>query len=364
MGHLDIHRGEGIGKMLFGKSKIIGLDIGTSSIKLAELDVSRSSTKLVSFGMIETPSSSTAAGEIIQTEPLAMAVRDLVNQVGTRRKKVATGLWGASVIVKKISIPRMDEDLIAEQIRWEAEQYIPYDINDVQLDYKVLNQKNRAHPETMDVLLVAAVHETIFKCAEIVEMAGLECAVVDVEGFALANCFERNYGRFGGETVALFNFGASATSFVVIEDAEIVFCREIPVGGHTYTTEIQKALGISPEEAEAMKISASNGQPVPDEVTSIIQSTHEILSDEVNGSIEFFLNTSETNAIQRSYLSGGCIRTVGLFDYLSKSFPCERLDPLLGLSYSPKTFSSRYVEQIRDFASVVIGLGLRKSGDT
>lgn len=344
----------------FSKKKLIGLDIGTSTIKAAELDVSRKSASLVSYGMIPTPPQATVAGDIIDPQAIGGAVRELMTEIKTKRNFVATGLWGSSVIVKRISIPRMDENLVAEQIRWEAEQYIPYDINEVNLEFTILKKATPSNPETMDVLLVAAVQEMILKCAEIVELAGLNCSVLDVEGFALANCFEKNYGELHGQAVGLLNIGASVSNFVVVENGEVIFCRDIPVGGGTYTTEIQKGLNITAEEAEAMKISACTGQPAPEEASAIIQSTHEIILDELNNSVEFFLNTSQSSKISRLFLSGGALRTPGLQQLIGKTYTSERFDPFLKIRTNEKVFSAAYLDEIRDFAAVAIGLGLRE----
>lgn len=351
--------------MFFKSKKLIGLDIGTSSIKMAELDVSRRGASLKAFAMVPTPSQSVVGGDIIQPQLISEAVAALAAELKSKKTSIATGLWGTSVIVKKISIPKMDEKLVAEQIRWEAEQYIPFDVNEVNLEFEIL-KASRQSAETMDVLLVAARQENLFKYVEIVEGAGLQCAVIDVGGFALANCFEKNYGPIPGQNVAVMNIGASVTNFVVIENGEVVFCRDIPVGGLTYTGDIQKAMGISFEEAEAMKISLSSGQPTPEEVSAVIQAAHETVSEEINGSIDFFTNTSQGGTISQCYITGGGSRTPGLITHLSNyiKIPCDVFDPFHKIGHSDKALSPSYIAQIRDFAAVAMGLGLRLQGDT
>src|SRR5690606_25381946 len=135
-----------------------------------------------------------------------------------------------------------------EQVRYEAEQYIPFDINNVSLSHHVL--PTTITSETQDVLLIAAQNELVAQYTQAISMANLECKILDVSGFALANCFEMNYGRFPGETIALLNFGAAITNFVVIHSGDVVFCRDIPVGGANYTNEISKGMGVSTQEAE------------------------------------------------------------------------------------------------------------------
>lgn len=350
--------------MLFKSKKVIGLDIGTSTIKMAELDVSRKSSTLVSFAMVPTPQGCIAGGEVIDAVVLASAIRQLLDETKTKRKLVATGLWGNSVIVKKISIPKMDMKLIGEQIRWEAEQYIPFDINEVSLDHKVMERSINQDP--MEVLIIAAKNEQVMRCTEAIESVGLQLSVLDVSGFALANTFEANYEEYHTQTVALLNVGASVTNFVVVDRGEIVFCRDIPVGGITYTGEIQKALGISPEEAESMKLSLVSGQPTPEEVSNVIQSTHPFVCDEINGSFDFFSNTNPSGPIGSCFVTGGAARTPGFLTHLSQTskISCLALDPFKKIRYSEKSMSHDYIHQIADFSAVVMGLGLRKPGDT
>lgn len=228
--------------MFFKSKKIIGLDIGTSSIKMAEMNVSRSGAQLVSFGIAPTPPNSVSGGEINDIASVGVTIQSLAAEMKTKRKIVATAMWGTAVIVKKITIPKIDKKLIRDQIRFEAEQYIPFDINNISLAHHILNGSSTA--DTMDILLVAAQNELVSQYSQAVEVTGLHCGVLDVSGFALANCFEINYGRVPGEVIGILNFGASITNFVVISNGDVIFCRDIPVGGANYTNEIHKAMGV------------------------------------------------------------------------------------------------------------------------
>ncbi len=345
----------------FGKKKILGLDIGTTSIKIAELDVGRTSSTLLAFGIVPTPPQSVLGGDISDPQVIGMAIRELLVKIQTKRRLVAAGLSGTSVIVKRINIPKMEEKLIAEQIRWEAEQYIPYDINEVNLGYEIL--KGSASPETMDLLLVAAVQSHVFKYSESFAVAGLNLAVLDVSGFAIANCFRKNYGSMSGQTVALLNVGASSTTMTVLENSQIVFCRDIPVGGMNYSLDLQKGLNVSPEEAESIKLGMSTGQAVPSEATNIIKATHELLAEEIKASFDFFLNGAKSQNITRCFVTGGGARVNGLLAHLAKIASCEKLDPFFNVKINSRDFSQQYISHIRDFAAVAVGLGLREVGD-
>ncbi len=350
--------------MFFQSKKLIGLDIGTANIKMAELDVSRKGAVLNNFVIMPTPSRAINGGEISDPAAISDTLKAMIGNLKTKRKMVSVALWGTSVITKRIAIPLMDEKLVAGQIRWEAEQYIPFDINEVNIDYKILKQFQTS-PETMDILLVAARQDIAFLYQDIVQSAGLECSVIDVSGFALANCYLNNWGSQKGQTVALLNLGAAISNFIVIENGEVIFCRDIPAGGLTYTTEIHKSMGMSMEEAEAMKISACTGRATPEDVTRIISQTHEMIAEEVQSSLDFFVNTTPGLPVQQCFVTGGASRTLGLIPYISKhtKLACEGLDPFRTIKVSDKVMSSDYAAEIRDFAAIAIGLGLRSPGD-
>ncbi len=349
--------------MFFSQKKILGLDIGTSSIKLAELESGRRGLTLNRFSIVPISPGLVTGGEIVDATSVTSAIEMAVRQAKTKRKHVATGMWGTSVIVKKISMPRMDENVVAEQIKWEAEQYIPFDVNEISLEHHILKSM-RSGGENMDVLLVAAKQEFVFRYLETVEAAGLRCSMIDVAGFALANCFEFNYG-VTPEITALLNIGAGVTNFVVVDRGEVIFSRDVSVGGHTYTSDINKSMGVSAAEAEALKISASMGQEVPEEVNSIIASTNDAVVDELRNSFEFFSATAGGAAIQKFYVTGGSIYVPGLVESVSKAtgIPFEVMDPFLKIGAASRTVPPEYLAQIKPLAAVVLGLGMRKEGD-
>ena len=349
--------------MFFRPKKVLGLDIGTSSIKLAELEISSRGAKLINFGLIPTPPEAVVGGDLIEPVGISRAIRELVDQIKTQRQKVATGLWGSSVIVKRISIPRINEKLVAEQLRWEAEQYVPFDINEINIDFKILKTSSAA--DMMDVLLVAAKQDALIRYQDVLQASGLENEIMDVGGFALANCFEKNY-EAKNDTVLLLNIGCAITNFVVYDKGEVVFCRDTAAGGLTYTVEIQKALSINLNEAEAMKLSFSKGQPVPDEVSAVVSATHDLLCEEINSSLDFYLNTSNGGGVQRCFVTGGGSRTPGLTRALTEKLKisCDHLDPFNRIKYHEKAFTPDFISEIRDFAAISIGLGLRTAGDS
>lgn len=349
--------------MFFKSKKVIGLDIGTSSIKLAEMDVNGKGAQLLSFGFAPTPVNSVTGGEIVDVGSVGMAIQSLINEVKSKRKNVATAMWGTAVIVKKITIPKMDKKLIKDQIRFEAEQYIPFDINNISLAHHVLT--GSSSPDTMDILLIAAQNELVAQYTQVIEVCGLNCSVLDVSGFALANAFELNYGKIPGQTIGILNFGASITNFVALKNGEVIFSRDIPVGGANYTNEIHKAMGVTIPEAESLKLSAFSRKEIPDEVHSIISATNEAVTEEIRSSLDFLSATTNGLVLNHCYYTGGSSATAGLVETVARvnGIQMEQFNPFLKVKANTKKFSPEYLDQISPFAAVVTGLALREVGD-
>lgn len=348
--------------MFFSSKKVIGLDIGTNSIKMCELDVSRSGATLLSFGIAPTPSNTINGGEISNPQVMSAAIKNILAELGTRRRNVAIGMWGTAVIVKRISIPKMDAKLVREQLKWEAEQYIPFDVNEITLSHHILPFASSS--DTMDVLLIAAQNDIVARYVGSVEGAGCNCSVLDVSGFALANLYEFNYGR-QRDVVVLLNIGAGVSNFIVLNQGEVIFSRDIPVGGAAITNEIHKEMGVTLQEAEALKLSASARKEVPDEVHSIMAVAVDQLAEEIRNSFEFFAASANGLAVQRLVITGGGSLTPGLNEKISAalSLPFEIMNPFQKVR-GTKQFSTQYMSQIAPFAAVVCGLALREGGDS
>lgn len=349
--------------MFFNSKKVVGLDIGTSSIKMAELDLSRGGATLQAFGITPTPSGSMYSGEISSPNAIAQAIKSLAAEIKSKRKNVSTGMWGTAVIVKKITIPKVEQKLVAQQVRWEAEQYIPFDINEISLSYHIV--QNATTAEAMDIILVGAQNALVYQYQACVVSAGLNLSVLDVSGFALANTFELNYGKVPGQTIALLNIGASVTNLVMITDGEVVFSRDIPIGGLNYTNEIHKELGVSVTEAESLKMAAAHKQEVPEQVHSVISSVTGSIAEEVRNSFDFFAASGSGVTINKCYFTGGVSSTPQLINRLAEAVSVEfqPLNPFARVKPG-KALKPQYLQQVAPFAAIVVGLGLRKLGDS
>lgn len=349
--------------MFFSSKKVVGLDIGSSSIKMAELEVGRQGAKLLSFGIASCPTGAMNYGELHSPDAIAIAIREVVQNYKIKCKSASLGLAGSAVIVKKITIPRIDKKLLRDQVRWEAEQYIPFDVNSISLDYHLI--ESSANSDMMDILLIASQNDVVQSYSNAVQMSGLTSKVIDVAGFALANLFEFNYGRMPGQIIGLLNLGATTTNFAVVIDGDVVFSRDINIGGQNYTNEIHKELSISLQEAESLKLSAVRGEGVPDEVHSILSSVNDSVKEEIRNNFDYFSGSSSGQSLNHCFFTGGASGTPGLVEALSQStgLRFEPLSPFMRIAPTGKNISPQLLDQVSPLAAVALGLALRKVGD-
>lgn len=349
--------------MFFSSKKVIGIDIGSSSIKLAEVTFSPKGIVLNNFAVIPSPQQAINNGEITDTLLVAESIRSGFKENGFKIKNASIGLSGTAVIIKKISIPRIDPKKLKEQIKYEASQYLPFDVSQVTLDHHVLSITS--NPENLDVLVVAAQNEFILNYLSSINQAGLKCVVLDVSSLALANIFEINYGKTD-EPVALFNFGSNITNFLVLFQGEVIFSRDIPVGGFHFTNEISKNMGVTFEEAESLKISqSSQQQDVPEETRTFMNLALDYVTEEIRNSIDFYTATAQGHLISKAYFTGGACLTAGLIDHLSDvlKIQFEAFNPYSKIQAGNKKFTESYLQQISPFVSIACGLGIRTKGD-
>jgi type IV pilus assembly protein PilM len=292
---------------------VVGLDIGSSSVKAVELKPVGEGYELTRLGRASLPSEAIVQGAFLNTGAIVDAIREAVDTAGIRSKSVATAISGHSVIVKKITVQEMSREALEESIKWEAEQYIPFDVNEVNLDFQILDTA-RAEGQ-MDVLLVAAKKDLLDDYCQVISEAGFQAQVVDVAGFAVENAWEANAASDGDEVVAIANIGSQTSNINVVARGVPVFTRDVALGGNLYTEEIQKTLSISFEEAEKIKIGEADVRSqdvVPKEVEEAMRQVTSQIVAEIARSLEFYAATAEDGGIGRIVLSGGSAQVSGL----------------------------------------------------
>jgi len=358
-----------MGLFSFGRpNNTIGLDIGSSYVKVLELSNNKGRWKIENFGMKKLPPEAIVDGALMNSNIIVESIRELVTSHKIKTKDVVTSVSGHSVIIKKINLPVMTRDELEESIQWEAEQYIPFDINDVNIDVQILNPVGDETGQ-MEVLLVAAKKDMINDYTSIVQEAGLNPVCMDVDSFAIENAFELNYDVAPGDTVVLVNIGASIININVLRGGTTAFTRDITLGGNQYTEEIQKQLNVSYEEAEALKIGGDivrdSQAVVPEEVESIIRSVSDNVATEIQRSLDFYAATSTEDEISRVYLSGGSARVPGLTRTIQEKtgLPVELINAFRRIEVNGKEFNTAFLDEVAPMAAVAVGLALRRSDD-
>ncbi len=351
----------------FGKTKsIVGLDIGSSSVKVAECVVKGKGTELARVGVAPLPAEAIVQGAFLNSGAITEAIQQAIEAADIKTKNVATAVSGHSVIVKKISLPTMTRDELEESIRWEAEQYIPFDINEVNLDFQIM--EGVEVEGQMDVLLVAAKKDLIDDYVHVITDAGLTPSVIDVAAFAVENAFDANYDSDPDEVVALVNIGSQVVNINIIAGGSPAFTRDISTGGSVYTEEIQKTLSVSWEEAERMKIGGTGPEEsqdvLPQEVEEAMQNVTDTVLGEISRSLDFFSATAAESRIGRVVMSGGGAKVSGLeAAFQTKTnLPVERFNPLARVTPSPR-LDAEFLEDAGPSLAVALGLALRRMDD-
>ena len=353
--------------MLFRRAKsLVGLDIGSSSVKAIELKPAGKGYRVSAIGVESVPPDSIVDGAIIDGGAVADAVRRLFANKKFKAKDVVASLSGNSVIVKKITLPSMTEAELGESIYWEAEQYIPFDIQDVNLDYEILDPGTGQDAQgSMEVLLVAAKKDKIADYTNVISQAGKTPVIVDVDVFALQNAFEANYGFDPNAVVAILNAGASAININILSGGQSVFTRDVSMGGNAFTEAVQKELNLPYDSAEQLKKGQDVDGATYEDARAVLRAMTDNVLLEVEKTFDFFKATASSDRIDRIMLSGGASRVEGFAESLRERFATEvePFDPFRQVACDPKKVGIDNLDDYGSVAAVAMGLALRKVGD-
>ena len=350
---------------MWGKKRdVIGLDIGCSSIKLVELREDKKGYKLQNLAISPLPPEAIVDGALMDSVTIIDAIRDVIANSKTKARDVVTSVSGHSVIVKKISLPFMTEAELEESIQWEAERYIPFDINDVNIDFQIFGAAPE-NPEVMDVVLVAAKKDMINDYVSIIMEAGLNPVIIDIDSFALENMLAINYDIAKEETVAIINVGASVANINIVKNNISAFTRDIFKGGNQITEEIQRQLHVDHEEAEKIKVGSKVDLTSQSVIEDVLKTASESLAVEIGNSLDFFQSTTTYEKIGKLYLSGGGSKIKDFDMTLQQQIgiPVEIANPFKKVEYSGKAFDLEYLREIGPIMAVGVGLASRKVGD-
>jgi len=348
--------------MRFGKKKgVAGLDIGSSSIKMVELDGKANNLSLVSLGYENLPDDTIVDGQIMEMNVVSDVIQSVCSNHQVNSQRVVTGVSGHSVIIKNIVLPPMSAEELEESIDWHAEEHIPYDLADVSLDYHITAQNS----DSTHVLIAACKRERIDNIRQAVQLAGKEPVTIDVDTFALQNCYELNYNPDESQVVTLLNIGASTMNVNIVKGTRSLFTRDITVGGSQFTDVLQRSLGLSFQQAEAVKRGVSQAVEGIEEksIEPLMNNVTEIVAMEIQKTFDFYRATTEDNdtVVQKILISGGGSKLAGLAQDLSArlELPVEVLDPFRNIKVDAQKFDPDYLSEIMPEMAVAVGLAMR-----
>jgi type IV pilus assembly protein PilM len=355
------------------KNQLVGLDIGSHAIKLVEIEDTKKGRILKNFGIIGLPQDAIVEGAIKEMEIVSSAIKTLYKNLKIKNKNVVTSISGYSVIVKKISIQKRGEAELDASIQDEAEQYIPFDINDVNLDYEILSapgeeeagKKEQGDKGLMDVMLVAAKKDIVEDYVSLLHLTGLSPAILDVDAFALQNSFELSAENISG-CYALVNVGAEELGINAIKNGVSIFTRDSSYGGYQINEAIMSKFDVSYEEAEKIKLGGTKiDHKDKGALEEIFSSVISGWVNEIKRALDFLATTYPDETIEKIVISGGSCRFPGFQKYLEleTEIPVIELNPFGNLQVNDKMFDPKYLTYMAPQAAIAVGLALRSIGD-
>jgi type IV pilus assembly protein PilM len=344
------------------KKSLVGLDIGSSSVKAVELQGKPGSLSLASLGFAPLQPDTVVDGQIMELNDVSNVISSVFSGQQIKTDRVAAGVSGSGVIVKNIIVPQMTREELEESIDWHAEEHIPFDISDVSLDYQVVG----SGPDSLHVLMAACKRDFVANLKQAIQLAGKQPAIIDVDAFALQNCYEVNYQPPDDLVVALLNVGASTMNINILRGTRSVFTRDVSVGGNQYTSLLQKELGMTYEQAELTKrggAAATSEAGEETDVDGVLETVSDMLALEISKTFDFYRATADESeaAVQRILISGGGSKLRGLPEFLAQRFEIEveRLDPFRRISVDARRFDPDYMREVVPEMAVAVGLALR-----
>jgi type IV pilus assembly protein PilM len=348
---------------LFKEQKdVIGIDIGSSSVKLVQIKCLKDAFQLLNAGIVPLPPEAIVDNTLIDSSSIVNALKNLVSSLGIKVKDVASSISGNSVIIRKITLPAMPSEELEDQITWEAEQYIPFDINDVNMDFQILSPDS-LDPAKMNVLLVASKKDIINDYMAVFNEAAMQLSVVDVDSFAVQNAFEINHDIGPDEVVALINIGSNIMNINIVKDGITLLTRDVQMGGNLYTEEIQKQMGLGSAEAELAKILARETHNSV--LLDVLGKVNDTITQDIRRSLDFYNSTANEDRVTRIFVSGGGSKVYNLNETVSEKLglPVETINPFAKLRYNEKDFDPEYLQEIGPLMAVCVGLAIRRAGD-
>jgi len=345
---------------LSSEQLVVGVDIGSHAVKVCQLKRTDKAYSVVNIGSALLPEGAVDDGTLNEPEVVGEVIADLFKNLKIKNKKVGFSISGYSVIVKKVNLAVMDDSTLEEHIMAEAEQYIPFDIEDVYLDFQDL-KTSTDEIERTDVMLVAAKKDIVDDYLEMLENIGLQATIVDVDGFALENTYEYNTPK--SENVALVDIGASKMNINIISSGMSVVARDIVVGSRQLTEHIQNQFDLEFDEAEALKIGHQAAEEKREEIEEIFSTVCTQWVLEIKKAIDLYHSNYPESPLNRLVLSGGGSKVAGLTDFLANEtgLNVELFNPFANMTSNDKKIDRDYLKIVGPEMAIASGIAIRPS---
>lgn len=357
-------------KDLLGLSsnKVVGVDIGLSSIKVAEMSKSGDSYKLTNYASIPLPEGVLIEDEVQKEDELVEAMTTVFEEIGLKGKNICLGLFGPNTVMRKLQLAGGDPDEIEDQVLWEAEQYLPFPVEESNLDHYVVGENSGGG---VDVIVAGVRRDVLLTFKEITEKAQGKVKIIDLTPIAISNIFEHvmldeiysDESEEGGDkSWLLLDLGAQKTECIIYKDSMPIFTKEIPIGGSMVTEEIQRQLGVNFEEAEDLKVTTDENGNLPEEVSQIVKEINESFFNEIKKTIDFYSSSTSDDSLVECYVTGGSVQLPGILEGLTDALGIDVsvFNPFRAIDYDTKNIDEDELNEIAYKGVVALGLGMRE----
>lgn len=351
-----------LGSLFRRDGRYVSLDIGSSSLKLIEVEGGSGSNLVIrAFGSATLPPTAVQNNMIVEPDSVAGIIRGLLKKVGASAREAITAVPGPAVIIKKLQLPSQSPNELENSVLFEAGNFIPESLENVNLDYMVTDVLEKERQ--FEVLLVAVKRDIINSYTNTLQLAGLEPVVVDVDYFALENMYELSYPPSESQVVALVNIGARYSCMNILRGGRSTFTGDVPVGGKEFNDALVRNLGVSAAEAEVIKLGTHPAHPL-DQVEPVLQPVKEFLAEEIHRALSFFWTAATDEQISMIFVSGGTARVPGLVSLLSERLevPVHIVNPLTNVTVAGGVDRAALEKDAPSYA-IAVGLGVRRPGD-
>jgi type IV pilus assembly protein PilM len=344
------------------KDGYVAFDIGSSSIKMVEATVDQNGCRLLNVGLLPLPHGAVQNNMVVEGRLVVEAIRKLIHDNNVKSKKVISAVPGRAVIIKKIHMPRQDDDELEANVEFEANKLIPENLENVNLDYQVLGYLEGGNK--MEVLLVAVKKEIVNSFTEVIEAAGLTPGIIDVDYFAMESMYETNYEPQAGEVIGLVHIGARYTSINVLGNGISTFTGDLPVGGEEFTDSLLRATQVSAEDAEAFKVTGVLDGKKGSALEALLRPTAESLAGDIQRTLSLYGAIASEEGIRTIYLTGGGAKVAGLTSVMEETLrvPVQLAEPFRNFRIS-KNIDRAFLTEVEPLLGVAVGLAIRRPGD-